>query len=127
MDDNLGHAPRGGRPLRSPAVGSRRIVRLSESDRFDLWFVHEPLLISLLSPAAVADLRRSLPGPNAPMAEAFRLRILGDALAAYVLNHDIASVDVAHLHNGLEVGSLVWLEQAIAFKGVRRAFQSRAA
>lgn len=45
------------------------------------------------------------------------------AIASYLANQQVESVDIQLLHGTLRTGQLVWLEQPIAFKGVAVALQ----
>lgn len=89
--------------------------------RFESWFMHDELLLSLLSAGERADVERQLPGPNDPLSAARRASILGDALNLAVTKVEIVSVDEELMKHRLRTGQLVWLEQALAFKGVRAA------
>jgi hypothetical protein len=51
------------------------------------------------------------------------LELFERALAAYLAHNDVDSLEVEHLQGRLKQGQLVWLEQAIAFKGVGVALE----
>jgi len=92
--------------------------------RYESWFVHEELVLSLLLPDQRADVEHQLPGPDEPLSAARRAAILGDAVQSAVATVEIGSVDEERVKDRLHVGQLVWLEQALAFKGVRVALEN---
>lgn len=105
------------------ASGRRRTApchhgHVSEENGFDSWFLHEKLVLNLLPEHAAADLARRMPGPGHPLAQAMRVHLLESALTAYLENNDVASLEVEHLRGRLRSGQLVWLQQAIPFKGL---------
>jgi hypothetical protein len=97
---------------------------MSEETGLDSWFLHEKLVLSLFSECAAIALTRRIPGPEHPFAQAMRVEFFERALAAYLARNDVDSLEVAHLRGRLKQGQLVWLEQAIAFKGVGVALKA---
>jgi hypothetical protein len=94
---------------------------MSEETGLDSWFLHEKLVLSLLAEHDLVDLSRRMPGPAHPFAQAMRVELLERAVTGYLARNDVSSLEVEHLRGGLKAGQLVWLEQAIAFKGVGTA------
>jgi hypothetical protein len=62
--------------------------------------------------------------PEHPFAQVMRVEFFERALAAYLEHNDVDSLEVEHLRGHLKQGQLVWLEQAIAFKGVGVALEA---
>lgn len=108
-------------PTRRRRVVGAIIPGMSEEIGLDSWFLHEKLVLSLLAEHDVFDLGQRIPGPGHPFAQAMRVDLFERAVAAYLVDNDVDSLDVRHLQGALRVGQLVWLEQAIAFKGVGAA------
>jgi hypothetical protein len=94
---------------------------MSDESRLDAWFLHEKLILGLLSEHSVAELARRIPQSGVPLAGAVRVNLFEGVLASYLDINDIPSLAVEHLHERLEEGQLVWLEQAVSFKGVGAA------
>ncbi|MGB6165445.1 MAG: hypothetical protein WCF33_11700 [Pseudonocardiaceae bacterium] len=96
---------------------------MSEETGLDSWFLHEKLVLSLLSERDATALTRRVPGPEHPFALAMRIDLFERALATYLAHNDVSSLEVEHLRGRLKQGQLVWLEQTIAFKGVGAALK----
>ncbi|MCA1836627.1 MAG: hypothetical protein LC721_09985 [Actinobacteria bacterium] len=96
---------------------------MSEETRLNSWYLHEKLVLSLLSMREAIDLTRRIPGPEHPFARALRTELFERALSRYLAHDDIGSLVVEHLRGRLKQGQLVWLEQAIAFRGVGVALE----
>jgi hypothetical protein len=64
-----------------------------------------------------------IPSPERPFAQMMRVELFERALATYLACNDVASLAVEHLPGRLKQRQLVWLEQDIAFKGVRVALE----
>jgi hypothetical protein len=98
-----------------------------DDTRYESWFLHEDLLLRLLGPQEASDLALRLPDVSEPLGSARRVRILEEVLASVLRDADIPSLDEKLLKHRLRPGDLIWLEQAVAFKGVRAARESAAA
>jgi hypothetical protein len=96
---------------------------MAEEAGLDSWFLHEKLVLSFLSKRDAIDLTRRIPGPEDPFAHVMRVDFFERALAAYLAHNDVDSLEVEHLRGRLKQGQLVWLEQAIVFKGVGAALE----
>lgn len=96
---------------------------MSEETGVDSWFLHEKLVLNLLSQSEAADIARRLPGPDYPLAQLMRVYLFECAVATYLRDNDVASLEVEHLRDKLREGQIVWLEQAISFKGVGIALE----
>lgn len=94
---------------------------MSSDTRLDSWFLHEKLILGLLSHREVAELMRRVPGPSVPLADARRVLLFEEALAGFLARTEVAAVDIEHLRGTLSKGQLVWFEQAIPFKGIGAA------
>lgn len=97
---------------------------MSEETGLESWFLHEKLVLGLLSERDAIDLTRRILGPEHPFAQMMRVEFFERALAAYLAHNDVESLEVEHLRGRLKQGQLVWLEQAIAFKGVVVALEA---
>jgi hypothetical protein len=97
---------------------------MSEETGLESWFLHEKLVLGLFSERDAIDLTRRIPGPEHPFAQVMRVEFFERALAAYLAHNDVESLEVEHLRGRLRQGQLVWLEQAIAFKGVGVALKA---
>jgi hypothetical protein len=91
---------------------------VSEATGHDSWFLHEKLILGLLSTQEAGELTRRMPGPSTPFAEAGRVVLFEEALAGLLARTDVAALDIEHLRGTLREGQLVWFEQAIPFKGI---------
>jgi len=89
----------------------------------EAWFLHEKLALSLLSENDAQTLTRQIPAPEEPFAQMMRTELFERALTTYLVSNDIHSLAVEQLHERLALGQLVWLDQAIAFKGVGAALK----
>lgn len=98
--------------------------QMFDAEAFEAWFVHDKLILDLLTPAENQDLMLRLAGPAADLPEARRRRAFEEALASFFARVDVPSLDVQHMRGTLSRGQLVWFEQAIAFKGVGAARSS---
>lgn len=96
---------------------------MSEETGLDAWFVHEKLVLNLLTSHEVAELSGRIPVAEAPLAQARRVDLFERALATYLTNNEVSSLEVELLQERLKEGQLVWLEQAIAFKGLGEALR----
>lgn len=94
-------------------------------NELDSWFVHDKLVLGLLTPTERDSLWRRLKGdsPN-PLAAVARVDALERVLVQYLRSHDIGSVDIAVLEGNLQTGQVTWVEQEIAFRGLREALVS---
>jgi len=97
---------------------------MSEETGLDSWFLHEKLVLSLLSEADALELGRRMPGPGHPFAKMQRVSLFERTLGTYLANNDIASLGVAFLQGGVQQGQLVWIEQAISFSGAGPAWET---
>jgi hypothetical protein len=92
-----------------------------EEDQWDGWFLHHKLIFDLLGPEESDRLARRMPSGNEPFTGTRRQSLLEKALANYLATHEVESLAVAHLHERVKRGQLVWVEQAFYFKGVAKA------
>lgn len=70
---------------------------MSEETRLNSWYLHEKLVLSLLSMREAIDLTRRIPGPEHPFARALRTELFERALSRYLAHDDIGSLAVEHL------------------------------
>jgi hypothetical protein len=108
------------RPLSQGEPPGTDVLQDAET-KYDCWFLHDKLLVNLLTVEEAEHTAQQLPGPEEPLGAARRTAVLERALRLAIAGSEIASVDEEHLKSRLHLGQLVWLEQAIAFKGVSRA------
>jgi hypothetical protein len=87
------------------------------------WFLHEKLVLALLSEQEAVNLIQRIPDPEQPFAHELRVDLYERALTDYLTHRDVASLDVEHFRGRLKEGEIVWLEQAIAFKGLGAAVE----
>lgn len=90
---------------------------MGEASGMDAWFIHEKLVCNLLTDLAQDVLRRRIPPEGSPLYESLRLDALERTLAGYLASNPVASLAIEYQHGRLREGQLVWLEQAISFKG----------
>ena len=90
---------------------------MSEDTGLDAWFVHEKLVLSLLSRRDGVDLSRRIPGPGHAFAKTMRLDAFERAVAKFLAENEVASLAAEHHHGKITKGQLVWLDQMIYFKG----------
>ncbi|MFF5291919.1 hypothetical protein [Paractinoplanes globisporus] len=90
---------------------------MSEDTGLDAWFVHEKLVLNLLSRQDGVELGRRIPGPAHPFAQTMRLDAFERVVAAYLARNDVASLAAVHHQGTLAEGKVLWLEQPISFKG----------
>jgi len=95
---------------------------MSEDTGLAAWFVHEKLVLNMLSRQDGVDLSRRIPGPGHPFAQTWRLDAFERAVAKYLREHEVASLAAQHHHGTLVKGQLVWLDQTIQFKGFAPAW-----
>jgi hypothetical protein len=94
------------------------IEAMSEDTGLDAWFLHEKLALNLLSESEAAALVRRMPRPGDPFTGTVRLDLFERAIAGFLAKTEVASLEVEHLRGRLTQGQLVWLEQAMSFKGL---------
>ncbi len=98
---------------------------VSEETGLDAWFIHEKLVLNLLSPAEGGELaRRVSASSNQPIAEARRADLLERAVAHHPATEPVEALDVLVMHEAVAPGKLIWFEQGIAFKGLQIALES---
>lgn len=99
--------------------------RVSEATGFDAWLLHEKLVLNLLPPNDAAELGRRIAAAGShPFAQLQQTDLLERALATYLATTLVESLDIHVLRGTLATGQVIWLEQAIAFKGLSIALQS---
>jgi hypothetical protein len=98
---------------------------VSEATGLDAWFLHEKLILNLLSPDDSAELGRRIAATGSqPIAKLQRTDLFERALAKYLETTIVESLDIHVLRGTVATGQVVWLEQAIAFRGLSIALDS---
>src|SRR5262245_44452893 len=87
----------------------------------EAWFLHQDLVLRLLGVQEAQQLTRALPPGDAPFAELHTRHAFEQALAERLQRLRVKSLAVKHLEGSIAVGELVWLEQALYFKGLGAA------
>ena len=82
------------------------------------WFLHHELVLKLLGGDQARALTTRLPADGVPFAGAHRRNAFEDALARYLDLAGVESLALAHVGGRVTTGLLVWLDQALYFKGV---------
>lgn len=85
------------------------------------WFIHYELVLKLLGQDAAIALTQWLPRPESPFADAHTRHAFETALAEYLERPSVTALAVACVDGSLRNGQLVWLDQALIFKGVAAA------
>lgn len=94
------------------------IEHMSEDTGLDAWFVHEKLALNLLADREAAQLVRRIPPTDHPFAATTRLDLFERAMTRFLAKAEVGSLELEHHRGRLTQGQLVWLEQAISFKGL---------
>jgi hypothetical protein len=98
---------------------------VSEETGLDAWFLHQKLVLNVLAPSDAAELGRRISAAGSHgFAEMQRADLMERAVSTYLTSQPVESLDIQLLHGTLRIGQLIWLEQAIAFKGLPIALQS---
>jgi hypothetical protein len=98
---------------------------VSEETGLDAWFIHEKLVLNLLTPAEGEELARRVSASSSqPLAEARRADLLERAVARHLATQPVEALDVLVMHGTVAPGKLIWFEQGIAFKGLQIALKS---
>lgn len=97
---------------------------MSEETGLDSWFIHDKLIMNLLGSADAAALARQLAAAEAhPFSKALCTDVLERVVASILGSGQVEALDVAVLRGNLQVGQLVWLDQAVAFRGLPAALR----
>ena len=96
---------------------------LDGSLKLDPWFIHQELLLQLLPAEVSEDLVQRLSVAEGSFAHQMRYHQLGQAAATYLSTTNVPSLELERLRGTLVAGQLVWVEQAIAFRGLSAALQ----
>ncbi|MEU0884047.1 hypothetical protein ABZ345_36085 [Lentzea sp. NPDC005914] len=94
---------------------------MADDLRLECWFLHEELVLNLLTENEATALARAIPEPGRSLAQVLRVDLFQRAISRYLVTTGVASLEVLHLKGALNSGMLVWLEQEISFKGVADA------
>jgi hypothetical protein len=98
---------------------------MSEKTGLDAWFIHEKLVLNLLSPAEGEELARRVSASGGqPFAQARRADLLERAVARHLATQPVEALDLLVMHETVASGKLIWFEQGIAFKGLQTALES---
>jgi hypothetical protein len=98
---------------------------MSEETGLDAWFIHEKLVLNLLSPAEGEDLARRVSASGGqPFAQARQVDLLERAVARHLATQPVEALDLLVMHETVASGKLIWFEQGIAFKGLQTALGS---
>lgn len=89
--------------------------------KLDPWFVHDRLIVGLLTDLEKAAVEHSLGPANSPLAAVYKSTALSDAVAKYVVTRKVPSGALEHVAGTLYKGQLVWFDQKFYFKGVAEA------
>jgi hypothetical protein len=98
---------------------------MSEETGLDAWFIHEKLVLNLLSPAEGEELARRVSASGGqPFAQARRADLLERAVARHLATQPVEALDLLVMHETVASGKLIWFEQGIAFRGLQTALDS---
>lgn len=98
---------------------------MPEKIGLDAWFIHEKLVLNLLSRAEGEELARRVSSFSSHLiAEARRADLLERAVAHHLATQPVEALEVLVMHEAVVPGKLIWFEQGIAFKGLRTALES---
>ena len=93
-----------------------------EQPNIESWFLHHDLVLKLLGPNAARQLATLAPTEAEPFSRLRTKALLEEALADYIEEADIASLNELHMTEQLLAGQLVWLDQVFYFRGVEDAY-----
>lgn len=82
------------------------------------WYLHHELILKLLGSDEALALSARLPADHVPFAGAHRRNAFEDALATYLERAGVESLALAYVGGRVQNGLLVWMDQALYFKGV---------
>ncbi len=88
----------------------------------EAWFLHQDLVLKVLGPSLSAQLSSDLSDTGHVFARARTKSILEGALAQAAKTLGVPSLNELHHGPGLAVGQLVWVEQAMRFRGINEAY-----
>ncbi|MDE8649036.1 hypothetical protein PXH69_29095 [Rhodococcus qingshengii] len=89
--------------------------------KLDPWFVHDRLIVGLLTDLEKAAVEHSLGPANSSLAAVYKSTALSDAVAKYVVTRKVPSGAREYVAGTLHKGQLVWFDQKFHFKGVAAA------
>lgn len=90
----------------------------------EAWFLHDKLVLGLLPEQDAVSLRERLPDPSGAYADTARTELFERVLIRYLEQAEITSLAEAHPEGAVRVGQLVYLDQAISFKGMSAALEA---
>jgi len=89
---------------------------------WDVWFMHDDLVLGLLELRTVADDLQQ--GAHlGSLADSWRRATLAKHLREHLALKGLPSLDILHEAGTLKDGALVWIEQAFAFRGLADALR----
>ncbi|PUA81059.1 hypothetical protein [Nocardioides currus] len=88
------------------------------------WFLHVDQILRLLGGERASAATASLPSQASPLGKTYWAQAIEEALAQYLREIEVTSLAVAVKDDRLEKGMLVWLDQALYFKGLATAARS---
>jgi hypothetical protein len=95
---------------------------VGESSGFDAWYLHEKLIMNLLPPEEARDLGQlAVPLPPGHLPSPARVDAFERAVTRYLDLRPVTALTVQLLRGEAYEGSLTFVEQAIAFKGLGAA------
>lgn len=88
------------------------------------WWLHDRGLFSLFGQDVARAIVAQVRSPELPFGKAYNQALFAEAMAQYLVDHDVQSAATQIVAGQLSVGSIVWLDQDFYFKNVTAAYMA---